>query len=318
MKKFFTILLCLLSLTLSLHSVNKNKKYDPWYTGSLLAGGAVNQAPGTWSTQPYLYVLKDYAVYNSSWKKETVPYAITVNPTCDYQVGITNWLDVTLTVQAIYSQNNTYRATEWGDTTVEFGFQAKYETDTWPNIRLTLTESFPTGRYNDLSRTRSSVQATGSGSYETYFTLDMSKVVYWIPWHPINLKLTSIYTIPTKVNVKGFSSYGGGHDTDGKVTPGNNFTTIVAFEFSFNQQIVYAMDISYLITSKTKFSGNNGTIEGEDAINTAPESQQLSLTPSMEYNFTANAGIIAGAWFSVMGKNSIAFTGGVVSLWMSF
>ena len=125
MKKFFTILLCLLSLTLSLHSVNKNKKYDPWYTGSLLAGGAVNQAPGTWSTQPYLYVLKDYAVYNSSWKKETVPYAITVNPTCDYQVGITNWLDVTLTVQAIYSQNNTYRATEWGDTTVEFGFQAK-------------------------------------------------------------------------------------------------------------------------------------------------------------------------------------------------
>jgi len=34
---------------------------------------------------------------------------------------------------------------------------------------------------------------------------------------------------------------------------------------------------------------------------------QLTLAPGLEYNFSANYGVIAGAWFTVAGKNTPVF-----------
>nr|NGX33568.1 hypothetical protein [Candidatus Anoxychlamydiales bacterium] len=87
----------------------------------------------------------------------------------------------------------------------------------------------------------------------------------------------------------------------------------------FTQRWVFAMDIAQTYSGKTTFKGIPGTNQdGSIASNTKKNSNQTSLAPAIEYNFSANLGMLAGAHFSLRGKNATDFKSGIISATYTF
>lgn len=291
------------------------KCFDPYYTGPLITPSANNLYAQQWFFQPYVFVTDAFARYDSSWHHHSVEDTITVNPSAFIQYGLTNYFDLTLILNAFYNKKHHQKSFKYGDTGLELGIQLlRAKKDTWiPAIRLLIKESFPTGKYEKLNPYKKGVDSSGSGSYETSFYLNIAKTVCLI--NPVAFRISLGCTIPTDVNVKEFNTYGGGYNTDGKVTPGYVYTAAFAFEYSFTQKFAYAMDVIYAHANRVKFKGINGTNEdGSAASNVSGSSEQWSLAPALEYNFSEDLGVIAGLWFSVKGKNTIDFISYVASL----
>jgi hypothetical protein len=315
MKKIISLLLILLINSILAYEFKPFGEYTPWYTGPILATSAYNLDPGSFNVQPYLYVLDSYGFYQSSWSMKKTATTLSINPTCYLQTGITKWMDITVNIQALYKKEKSNDSLGYADTNVQLGFQLLRENHVQPALRLLISELFPTGKYQKLSSHKNGVDSRGSGSYHTIFGLCASKVLYWLDSHPMQVRLNANYSLPTNVSVKGFNSYGGGFGTNGTVKPGHVINGIFSLEFSFTQSWVFATDVLYTYSTKTRFSGTEGlNSNGTVASNSSGESDQWSLTPSLEYNFNENFGLILGSWFTVKGKNSSDFAGGVFSL----
>ena len=122
------------------------------------------------------------------------------------------------------------------------------------------------------------------------------------------------YTIPNSVHVKGYNLYGGGHHTRGTIYPGQSLVVLFGFEISLTQRWAIANDIQYLHVNKTHFKGRKGKTNGVKNVVGFPSSEQFSLAPAIEYDFSAYVGVIAGVWFSVAGRNALDFASGVVAV----
>jgi hypothetical protein len=291
--------------------------YTPFYTGPLLAASAHNQPPNSFNIQPYLYVKDTFGEYNRSWSFVSEPDTISTTGQVILQTGIFKWLDISCNLAGNYNTKKGHNAWTFSDAHVSLGFQFLMDQKgkPWPAIRMTLTETFPSGKYQHLNPNKLGIDAGGGGSYETTFALLMSNVMYWIKNHPFQWRLNFAYTVPTDVTVKGFNAYGGGYGTNGKINPGNVFNFIAAIEFSFTQKFAFAMDLTYSEGSIVKFSGINGTTAaGLPASNTSGPNKVWTLAPALEYNFSENLGIIGGVWFTMVGENSTDFVSGVLSM----
>lgn len=297
------------------------KTYQPWYTGPLIASDGSNLAPGFVNVQPYLFFKDTYGEYNKAWGHHSNPSTFTFKAEMYFQTGITKWLDVAIIANSFFKEKEGKTAFDVGDTSVEFGLQLLRGKDLTaiPYVRLIIEEVFPTGKYNNLNPTKEGIDATGSGSYETIFNLIFQKTVFWFTNHPIRWRTNAAYTYSTKVSVKNFNVYGGGFGTRGKVAPGGVITGILAFEFSFNQRWVFAMDTVYVYARKTTFKGTPGlTSEGTAASNSTGSSDTTSLAPVLEYNFNENFGILAGSHFTIRKRNATKFTSGIISATYTF
>lgn len=293
------------------------KAYNPWYTGPIVVASAENLSPGILNINPYIYAQNNYGTTTNSWRHKAATNECLIQYYLSLQTGITKWLDITLLLQENTNYKKSYDAFKFDDTYVEFGIQLMRQVEnTWkPSLRLRLDEGFPTGKYKNLNPKKLGIDGVGSGSYVTRFGFCASKIVFWSYYHPINFHMSLFYNIYTKAHVKGFNTYGGGYGTKGKVSPGNVFNGVVSFEYSFTQRWVYAMDFSYAYQGKTKFSGTNGIgLNGNTASNTAKSNVSISLAPAIEYNFSDNLGVMAGAWFSIAGKNTSDFVTSVIYL----
>lgn len=279
------------------------KEYDPWFTGPLLCPSANCLDPGLFNIQPYLFYTETFPDSGShSHSFEEANYV---------QYGLLNFLDITFFFHLFYNDKDHKHDFGFGDSTLMFGFQVLRQIPhtLTPSIRITLGENFPTGKFRNLDPDKLSVDSLGSGSFKTKVSLNVSKIVYWIKYHPIALRLYIPFSVSSLVLVKGFNSYGGGYNTYGKVRPPYSFSTVFAFEVSLTQRWVYSMDFWYQYDSKTTFKGKNpgtnldGTIASCDNL----ASQNLSISSSIEYNINENFGFISGVWFTVLTKNSSDF-----------
>ncbi len=296
------------------------KMFNPWYTGPILAGSASMLPPGMINIQPYLFFQDNYGVYDRNRHTVDVADLWEINPNFVLQTGITSWMDIAAT--PLFTSNN--RGSEWftgfGDLPVLLGFKITDEGRYMPKMKFTINETFPTGKYQYLRAWKKGTDAIGGGSFVTGFSYRMSKTLFWWTAHPVASRVVMTYNIPSTVHVHGLNSYGGGEGTDGKVRPGNSFNTDVGLELSINQHWVLATDIVYQTTNKTTFSGNPGT----DPVTGLPNpigngsSDYLQIAPALEYNFNDSLGIIAGAWFTVYGRNTSEFVNYVLSVTYSF
>jgi hypothetical protein len=125
---------------------------------------------------------------------------------------------------------------------------------------------------------------------------------------------TLSYTYPNAVHVKGINVFGGGKDPRGKVYPGPYLLTILGLEYTLTRNWALALDIEYLHTDHTRFSDTKGATESKKNQVGLPSSEQFSLAPAIEYNWSANFGIISGVWFSIAGRNTAAFANGIVAV----
>jgi hypothetical protein len=292
--------------------------FNPWYTGPLLTGGAHMMPPGSANIQPYIFVTDTYGLWDSERDSVNISDKWTLNPQFVIQTGITNWLDILLAVQGTVNWQKNQCSGGYGDTYLSIGFPILEEGLYRPAIKVTVSETFPTGRYQNLQPKKLGLDSSGAGSYQTGFGIRISKLFFWSYKHPMNLRASYTYTIPSDVHVKGFNTYGGGHGTRGKVKPGNSSQADVAFEYSFTQRWVFATDVVYTWANKTTFAGKRGTIDGSPASVGGGSNDQLSLAPAIEYNWNANLGILGGAWFDVYGRNTSKFVSGILSVTYTF
>jgi len=294
--------------------------FNPWYAGPLLTPSAHVLDPGYLVIQPYIFVLDNYGKYNTRRHSQDIPKLIQVNPLFLAQTGVVKGIDATLVIQGIYNTQNDVHSGGYLDTKFGFGFQIVKEQPYIPAVKVVFSELFPTGKYRNLDPDKNGLDGVGGGAFVTNVSLNISKVFWWvIPSHPFNLRTSHVFSIPSKVHVKNFNSYGGGFGTNGKVRPGQQYTGDIGIEVSITQSWVFATDISYFYFGKSKFKGTPGTTSsGAPATVGGSFGDQLSLAPAIEYNPSSKIGVLGGVWFSVYGRNTSNFIAGVVSYTQTF
>ncbi|MCH9612404.1 MAG: hypothetical protein S4CHLAM102_08940 [Chlamydiia bacterium] len=292
------------------------KMFIPWYTGPLIAGSASTVPKGRWNIQGYLYLTDAYSRFTGNRRVVNQTDIYTVNPLVLFQYGLTEWMDITVTPQAIFNWQGNASASEFGDLPVTLGFQLLKETPYVPSLRFTVGETFPTGKYDNLSPNKGGIDSSGGGVYKTVFGLNISKIFWNVPVHPYRFRLSTNYAFAdNKASVDNFHAYGGGVGTNGDVSVGGQVNVDLGFEISLTQVWVFAADLAYFYQSHSSFTGTPGVIStGAVASNGAPSSDQLSLAPAIEYNFDENGGLIVGIWFPLTGRNSSNFISLVSSL----
>jgi hypothetical protein len=275
---------------------------------------------GVGNTQPYLFVTDNYASFNKDRHSVSLPHStIQLKGTGLLQTGVTPTTDFTLNILGVANWQNNHSGGGFGDVNVVAGFLVNQQSLYVPQVKLTISQTFPTGKYKNLNNNGLLLDAVGLGAYSTQVGLGFGKILCWTTKHPMNTRLFLGYQLSTVVNVRGFNTYGGGFDTHGRVRPGNVFTADFGYEISISQPWVAAIDVVYTATNATKFHGHTGTLaDGTPASVGGGYSDNLSLAPAIEYNWNANLGVIAGAWFSVYGRNSTNFASGIFSVTYTF
>ena len=291
-------------------------EYEPWFTGPILAPAAKVVPKGHTNHEPYLYVTDNIGIYEHHFKAVRKNQSVTVNPLMDLTHGLFDKIDIQIIAPMIWNFKNKQNDLRYGDTTVYLGYQALYDKrgSFRPDLRITLSETFPSGHYDHFDPKKEGTGNSGSGSFQTSLAFNFQKLFYF---HPklLRVRWNVAYTAPSPVKIESFNAYGGGFGTQGTVKPGHRFSTILAFEYTLTQNICPALDIQYVCDAKQTFKGNSGIQRDNQPANlNKSSSNQLSLAPAIEYNFNAHIGIVGGVWFSVFGKNSQDFVSGVIAL----
>ena len=289
--------------------------FNPWYTGPLLTPSSNVVPAGSYNIQPYLFVTDNYAKFDEHGKAHSIPDLLSIKGLVVFQFGILSWMNGVFTPQFIRNSQSGHCAARFGDTSLGLNMQLYKETTYYPGVLFGISESFPSGKYQKLNPKKGGIDGVGAGAFLTTFSLTVGKVIWWwFPKHPMRFRFSLNYTVPSRVEVHDFNTYGGGFGTKGKVHPGGTFAGDIGYEFSFDQHWVFALDAVYTYTSKTTFSGRLGeSAPGVPNAVGGPFNDNLSFAPAIEYNVNANFGFIAGVWFSPWGRNSTKFVSGVFS-----
>ena len=214
------------------------KMFNPWYTGPLLTPSAsVLPAPHV-VIQPYLFYINTYAHFDKHGKSHDTPNFQVVKPQlAPLQVGITQWMDSTLSFSGVYNQQKRPLFHGLGRYIDKRRIPTTRTNALSPRDQARHRREFPhRGITKVRDHERANISSTGAGSYETTFSLNISKVVWWLTLHPMNFRTSLQYAVNSNVHVKGFNTYGGGLGTNGSVKGGNTFTFDLGYEYSITQR----------------------------------------------------------------------------------
>jgi hypothetical protein len=303
-----------MELDLAEAQFKKSKEmFNPWYAGPLVTPSASMMPPGYANIQPYIFITGNYAEFNKERHSIALPFnSYQLKVIAPIQIGITDSTDFVFNPSGQMSWQNHKNGGGFADLSVTYGFSIFKETLYIPKFKFTISETFPTGKYKNLSINGLNLNATGGGSYQTQFGFAMGKVIWWTYPYPMNTRLFFGYNIGTVVNVNNFNAYGGGFGTKGR---GNTLTADLGLELSLTQRWVFALDIVYTASNSTKFHGNSGVLaDGTPASVGNPYNDNLSLAPAIEYNFSDVFQILWGVQFSVYGRSSANFVNGQFSV----
>jgi len=296
------------------------KLFNPWYTGPLITPSATMVAPGWVMSQPYIYFTDTYANYNARRHVVDRPnlFSLKVQPII-LEVGVTPSVDTTLIMSAQENWSKGHSGGGFNDVIMAVGFLIQQQSLYVPKMKFSISQSFPTGKYQHLSHNGLALDGTGAGAWQTSFTFAIGKLLFWNTLHPMNTRFAFTGTLSTPVHVRNFNVYGGGFGTSGTVHPGNAYNADLGLELSITQPWVIALDIVYNWQNKTSFHGKSGfNADGTPASVGGGYSDQLSLAPAVEYNFNENMGILWGLWFTVYGRSAPDFVSGIFSWYWYF
>jgi hypothetical protein len=294
------------------------KMFNPYYAGPLLTPSPNIVPPGYFNLQPYLFWTNNYGRFDGSGHSHDIPNLHQFNPQVVFQFGIIDWMAGIVVAQGERNSQQGQWDANWGDTTFTLAFQLLPEGPYRPALLFSIGETFPTGKYQRLNPRKLGTDVTGAGSYQTRFSFNLGKVVWWVTTHPMNVRLSLGYNLPSPATVHNLNAYGGTQGTHGKVHLGQGFQGDFGYEFSFTQKWVLALDVVYTYNAKNTFSGHRGRVNGTPAVVGGPFNDQLSLAPAIEYNPNENFGMLGGVWFTVWGRNSSNFVSGVFSVEYTF
>lgn len=305
---FFVLWLCLFSLT---------SQARPWFTGPILAPTGQVTKLGHFDLETYGTYAENIGQFNRHWRFTRTPasYSTQINPLFTY--GLSSWADTQISIPYAVNRSRGQQYQSLGDVYLLIGLQILEQNQSaWrPDLRLVLQETFPTGRYQNLNPLNQGTDATGQGSYLTHIGLNFQHLSQFTDVHFLRERLVLNYIAGRPVAIHGYSSYGGNFLTDGQLKPGSLWSIDLAGEFTVTQNWVAVMEAYYFSRAADRFRGITGaTHQGLPLMIGSSPSAELSFAPAIEYNFSANFGIIAGFWFSVLGKSATDFRSTVIAL----
>jgi hypothetical protein len=311
-----------IALFLTSAALAKNPDIDlfpqaPWITGPLISPSSHVTPPGVVNIEPYYYCTFLNGKYNSDWKKKSAK-RFWINEFQLYtNIGLTNWMDLYFNPGLVCNRCQGRKSCQINDPETGFDFQLLMDQTGkwWPAIKFSIREIFPAGRYDHLDPNKFGTDVGGFGSYQSYFVLCAGWLVHLWERHWLNLLISSRYTVPSRVHVRGVNAFGGAKNTNAYVYPGQSFDFDFAFEFTLNQHWVFACDNAFTYLAPTKSKGYPGRLDtGQLADLSQSCSAYFSLAPAIEYNWSDYVGIITGAWFTIAGRNALTFISSVTAL----
>jgi hypothetical protein len=325
--KYIVILFALIQSYLSASQLNVpvlqdfQPSYNLWYTGSLLQLTPVNLSPGQIAIQPVVIVSSTYGFYNSNWEVDSTRSILSINPIMEFKMGLFPKTEIKVVGAYISKFQRKESSSNFQDMFLYFGYEILKDKkhSIIPDLSLFLQVTVPTGRFDNLDSQKVILETSGQGAYQIGPALSYQKAFY-LPKNHFILYGNIIYLFSTQVSLKGYNAYGGGKGANGKISPGDRCFFILSGEYLFNQNWGLVCDAQLLYQGKTnKFKGNPGITEsGTSSAVGLPASFQISITPSIEYNFSANCGVYGGAWLTIAGKNAAAFAGSFAALVYGF
>ncbi len=277
---------------------------QPWFTGPLLAPASTTTAANEFFLEQYFTHTNNYKTYNNHWYAENTPDFNVASYAPTLGIGLSNWVD--LTINGNYSLNDSQGQKSVGLTDPQFvlGFQllSQHDNSLMPNLRVTLGESIPVGRYQNLSSTKKGTDSFGNGVFINLLSFNFGRLDLIQKDHYLTSGASFLFTFPSAGTVENLNAYGGGAGTNGRISPGMSAAADISFEYQLTQNWVSVFEGLYTYTGSNRFSGNTG---GNNVG--APPAAKLSFAPAIEYNFSQVWGAIFGCWFTATGRNTYDF-----------
>jgi hypothetical protein len=325
--KYILSLLVLMQLYLSASQTHTPILQDPqppynlWYTGSLLQLTPVNLSPKQISIEPVLIVSSIYGFYNSNFGVDRKKSIMSINPIMEFKMGLFPKTELKVVGAYISKSQGNESSSNFQDVFLYFGYELLKDKkhSIIPDLSLFLQVTVPTGKFDKLDSQEILLETSGQGAYQIGPALSYQKIFYFHKNYFI-LYGNIIYLFSTETSLKGYSVYGGGKKARGKIQPGDRCYLILSGEYLFNQNWGVVCDAQLFYQwEATNFKGNPGvTADKAPATIGLPASLQISITPSIEYNFSENCGVYGGSWLTIAGKNATAFAGGFAALVYGF
>jgi hypothetical protein len=311
MKKCFALVFLFCSLLFS-------REQKPWFTGSLLAPVGEVVPYGDFMIRSYWYYINETDAYDRNWNVVSNSKDFS-NITSQFQClfGLTPWCNFVMVPQVLYNWDRYEQAVGFGDLLVGLDFQLLFPKDAsyFPGIKFGVKEVFPTGKYQRFQPKKLFVAQSGYGAFATQLELVLYQIYRLYKECFLTTNFSAKYVLHTSVSLHGFNTYGGGFGTKGRVYPGDFFQANASFELSLTKHWALALDNVYIHRNKDLFLGNPGiSFQGTYAEVGKPSSEEFSMAPAIEYNFSDRFGMIAGCWFSVFGRNTAQFRNAVLNL----
>jgi hypothetical protein len=253
---------------------------DAWWTGPLVTYSARSLPQGHMLIEPYLY---DVSTRDSD----------TVHSFTYFLYGLTDKLTVGVAPDFAWSSVKNgpdSSGPHLGDVTLraQYALVGMDMENTIPDIAFAVLQNLPTGKYDRLGRAS---DGFGEGGYAATLAL-YSQMLWWMPTgRLLRTRLDVMETLSPNVPVKDASVYGTGLGFLGHATPGNQMSVQAGFEYSLTRQCVIATDLVYSHSDPTVTAGSQG---GVPVLRNSRNSDVFGYAPAIEYNWSANAGLIAG------------------------
>lgn len=314
-KKIFLIFATSLSFSLfaddvAIHELSFKPYPAPWFTGPLITPSGYTVRPGHCNVEPFVFAICDIGRYNSHWHSSRLDTFYSLRMGSSIKVGFAKILELHVVPTIVYQEKLGQHSFNVSDMLVEIEAQLlrHQKLSPIPAIKLALRTNIPMGKYEHLNPMKEKTDATGTGCWFPGVRLSFVKFFHITGSHFMELRWYSDYLIGTPTFVKGFNTYGGDAKTRGWEYPGNRLVLGASIQYNLTQRWAVACDARYAHENKDRFSGRTLTPMKR------PSSEEYSLAPAIEYNWSSNIGMIAGVWFSFAGRNAPEFVSGAWKL----
>ena len=289
-------------------------EYPQWFTGPIITPTPITMPVGHPGLEVAWLLGKNQGHYNSNWRFEDGPSLWATGPYVDFQIGLNKIFGAEYIGALLTKFCHGARYTHLVDSIFRFGVQISTDQQgSWiPDFRILFQETIPTGKYQKLNPNKYGTDCTGDGSFQTGVHLAFQKLFHSKKNHDFRLRWTFGYFIPASVAVSGLNYMGGNAETKGTIYPGQFFIGYICGEYALGRQWAICVESSYQFGAKGKFSKTRGPYIA------VPSFSQITIAPELQHTFSANFGVLMGAWLTIAGNNSAAFTNYFFSCLYSF
>lgn len=296
-----------------------NAAPNQWFTGSLEAPSPALPKAGMLAIEPYFVLQSNTGVYgdngghhsatDNTSTAETllvIKYAITDNLT----------FEALPTLSHAWASHSAPSGVSFGDLPMELEYsvmKGNYKTGA-PTVTLDLGVTAPTGEYDRL---HNPLDGVGGGAW----LLKQAVVVQSLfdTWgnHPVRLRAWADVFEPLQdAALDGASVYGTAAGFHGRAAPGVSGQVGLGGGWAIDQRWVLALDMVDTYGAPYRLKGFDATRTYVD-LNGATQNG-FALAPAVEYNWSANAGLIAGVEFTAAGRNTPSYVAPQLAIALSF